>query len=68
MAYERYSTRSGKLMIVLRVWHNAVVNKNTVLCSPTRVEILDVLNEKAIEVKYVEFEAMIADKRLTRIN
>jgi hypothetical protein len=65
--FERYSTRSGKLMVIIQVWHKTVLMADGVFSSPSSVEILDVLNESVNEITVAQFDGLIAEKKLTRI-
>lgn len=70
MAFERYTTKSGRLFVLLRTWHitaKALYDDKKLVHSPATVELLDVNAEKSVEVKYVDFQSKIAEGTLKRI-
>lgn len=66
--YERYSTGSGKLMVILTIWHKTLLMADGVFCAPCSVEILDVLAEQTHEITVAKFDELISSGKLKRIN
>lgn len=67
MAYERYISRKNKLYIVLRRLHSCETINGKMVFYPTTVELLDVAAESAREVNHADFETMVSDGVLKRV-